>query len=70
MKNKETNLDVLRILCTNRDESLHRPTLKAQFHSFASNLEDDSLGPILSGRDTKAGGSWFGINTAGRVAFL
>jgi hypothetical protein len=31
---KETNLEVLRILCTNRDENLNRPTQKAHFHSF------------------------------------
>jgi uncharacterized protein with NRDE domain len=65
-----TNLEVSRILCTNRDEHLNRPTQKAHFHSFSSSLEGDPLGPILSGRDVQAGGSWLGINTAGRVAFL
>ncbi|KXN84332.1 hypothetical protein AN958_12747 [Leucoagaricus sp. SymC.cos] len=66
--------DYALILCTNRDEYLDRPTQDAHFHSFqsdqhplnASSVSDD----ILSGRDVKAGGSWFGLNRAGRVALL
>ena len=51
-----------RILCTNRDEYLARPTQNACFHG-----PDNG---ILSGIDLQAGGTWFGINRAGRVALL
>ncbi|KAF9527515.1 NRDE protein-domain-containing protein [Crepidotus variabilis] len=61
------------IICTNRDEFLDRPTQNAHYHSFASNSDpnlNDCSGPILSGRDVQAGGSWFGINKLGRAALL
>ncbi|KAF8157921.1 NRDE protein-domain-containing protein [Crassisporium funariophilum] len=58
------------ILCTNRDEFLARPTQPAHFHSFGPQAYPDSSGQVLSGRDELAGGSWFGINRAGRVALL
>ncbi|KAH8113482.1 NRDE protein-domain-containing protein [Phellopilus nigrolimitatus] len=55
------------ILCSNRDEYLSRPTVDAHFHSFGR----ESDAPFaLSGRDLQAGGSWFGINRAGRIALL
>lgn len=57
----------VRILCSNRDEYLSRPTVDAHFHSFGR----ESDAPFaLSGRDLQAGGSWFGINRAGRIALL
>ncbi|KAF5348592.1 hypothetical protein D9756_009614 [Leucocoprinus leucothites] len=66
--------DYALILCTNRDEYLDRPTQDAHFHSFLddpySPNSSSVSGNILSGRDAKAGGSWFGLNRAGRVALI
>ena len=59
-----------RILCTNRDEFLDRPTEDAHFHAFGEALAPGTLPPVLAGRDLQAGGSWFGMNRAGRVALL
>jgi len=57
-----------RVLCSNRDEYLARPTTPAHFHSFSS---PSPSAPILSGIDAQGGGSWFGINKEnGRIAFL
>ncbi|EDR12529.1 uncharacterized protein LACBIDRAFT_312042 [Laccaria bicolor S238N-H82] len=59
------------ILASNRDEFLDRPTQEAHFHSFENHAPNpESPGNILSGRDEKAGGTWLGINRAGRVALL
>ncbi|KJA23274.1 hypothetical protein HYPSUDRAFT_137965, partial [Hypholoma sublateritium FD-334 SS-4] len=58
------------ILCTNRDEFLDRPTEDAHFHAFGAALPPGAPPPVLAGRDLQAGGSWFGINRAGRVALL
>ncbi|KAH9949783.1 DUF833-domain-containing protein [Amylocystis lapponica] len=59
------------IMCSNRDEFLSRPTTKAHFHSF-DNISDNPRGEgsVLSGRDLLAGGTWAGINRAGRIALL
>ncbi|KAI0079492.1 DUF833-domain-containing protein [Panus rudis PR-1116 ss-1] len=63
--------DYALILCSNRDEFLSRPTAPAHFHSFEEVGKDPgSDGFVLSGRDLKAGGTWLGINRAGRVALL
>ncbi|KAF6747865.1 NRDE protein-domain-containing protein [Ephemerocybe angulata] len=62
--------DYALILGNNRDEFLDRPTQNAHWHSFDQSLHDDDGGNILSGRDEQAGGSWFGVNKAGRVALL
>ena len=64
------------ILCTNRDENLNRPTIDAHFHNFGpitpdgGDHNDQESGTVLSGRDAKAGGTWLGINKAGRIALL
>ncbi|KAF8887161.1 NRDE protein-domain-containing protein [Infundibulicybe gibba] len=59
------------ILCTNRDEFLTRPTQDAHFHSFDDKATAVAVsGSVLSGRDEIAGGSWFGINRAGKIALL
>ncbi|KAJ7019443.1 DUF833-domain-containing protein [Mycena alexandri] len=61
------------ILCTNRDEYLERPTLPAAFHSWGPHEgEAEETEPrVLSGRDTQAGGTWFGLTpTSGRIALL
>ena len=66
------------VLCFNRDEILnrcrtppthrsivthvHRPTKPAHFWTDAPN--------ILGGRDEVRGGTWLGVSTAGRFAFL
>jgi len=60
-----------RILCSNRDEYLSRPTVRAHFHSFEGLGEDRSgEGIVLSGRDLLAGGTWAGISRPGSVALL
>ncbi|TEB40081.1 hypothetical protein FA13DRAFT_1751192 [Coprinellus micaceus] len=61
--------DYALILGENRDEFLDRPTQNAHWHNFDQDLENAEEG-ILSGRDVKAGGSWFGLNKDGRVALL
>jgi uncharacterized protein with NRDE domain len=63
------------IMCTNRDEFLNRPTEDAKFHSFGHESVGNGDGDaqranILSGLDDRAGGAWFGLNTAGRIALL
>lgn len=66
-----------RVLCTNRDEYLSRPTEPAHWHTFES-LESTAFSGqnvledvhVLSGIDTRAGGTWFGINNRGEVALL
>ncbi len=63
-------LTTRRILCTNRDEFLDRPTEDAHFHAFGEALAPGAEPPVLAGRDLQAGGSWFGVNRAGRVALL
>lgn len=60
-------MGIFRILCTNRDEYLSRPTVNAHFHSFSQEPHENF---VLSGRDLQAGGSWFGVNRAGRIALL
>ncbi|KAI0059610.1 hypothetical protein BV25DRAFT_1828873 [Artomyces pyxidatus] len=69
-----THPDYALILCTNRDEYLARPTADAHFHSF-ENLDSTEerhpgAGSVLSGRDLLAGGTWFGLSRAGRLALL
>ncbi|KAJ3547054.1 hypothetical protein NMY22_g1813 [Coprinellus aureogranulatus] len=61
--------DYALILGENRDEFLDRPTQNAHWHNFGQDLQDVE-GDVLSGRDMQAGGSWFGLNKAGRVAIL
>ncbi|KAI1785538.1 NRDE protein-domain-containing protein [Ganoderma leucocontextum] len=59
------------ILCTNRDEYLHRPTAPAHWHSFGPfNADDSGQGSVLSGRDLLAGGTWAGLTRSGRLALL
>ncbi|EJU03309.1 DUF833-domain-containing protein [Dacryopinax primogenitus] len=65
------------ILCSNRDEFLHRATTHARFHNFEIKIpgDDDEATPekpgdVLSGRDLVAGGTWLGINRKGRIAVL
>ncbi|KAK2463381.1 hypothetical protein APHAL10511_004607 [Amanita phalloides] len=57
------------ILSSNRDEYLDRQTQNAHFHSFTIDSSDGG-GSVLSGLDKRAGGTWLGINRAGRVALL
>ena len=48
------------VVVANRDEFYERPTAAAGFWSDHPNL--------LAGRDLEAGGTWFGVNKAGRWA--
>jgi len=50
------------ILAANRDEYYERPTAEATF------WEDAPL--LLAGRDLRAGGTWLGITTKGRIAAI
>ncbi|OJT09950.1 hypothetical protein TRAPUB_13587 [Trametes pubescens] len=55
----------------NRDEFLSRPTSPAHWHAFEPISAVDNIeGPVLSGRDLKAGGTWAGLNRSGRLALL
>jgi len=48
------------IICANRDEFHDRPTQAAHYW--------ESIPDMLAGKDLRAGGSWLGINRAGRFA--
>ena len=50
------------IIAANRDEFHQRPTLSSHFW--------EEYPSILAGKDQTAGGSWMGINKAGRIAAL
>lgn len=50
------------ILAGNRDEFLDRPTRPAMFWPDRTN--------VLAGQDLRAGGTWLGVTTHGRVAAL
>jgi uncharacterized protein with NRDE domain len=52
------------IIASNRDEFFDRPALPLMRWQSASGQT------IVSGRDLKAGGSWFGLTPLGRVALL
>ena len=52
------------VIAANRDEFLDRPTLPlARWKTPAGQS-------IVSGRDLRAGGAWFGVTPGGRIAFL
>lgn len=51
------------VVAANRDEFFRRPTAEAEFWSAA-----DSGRSLLAGRDLQAGGSWLGVDRAGRFA--
>jgi len=53
------------VVAANRDEYFKRPTARLAWWSPGDGLPD-----ILSGRDLEAGGTWFGITAAGRMALL
>lgn len=50
------------ILAANRDEYYERPTAKAGFW--------EGVPGLLAGRDLRAGGTWLGITTSGRIAAI
>jgi uncharacterized protein with NRDE domain len=52
------------VIAANRDEFLNRPTVPLARWKTAQGHE------IVSGRDLRAGGAWFGITPGGRIAFL
>ena len=52
------------LIAANRDEYFDRPTLPLQrWHTAAGQT-------LISGRDQRAGGTWLGLSTTGRVAML
>lgn len=52
------------VIASNRDESFNRPTLPLQRWTSPSGET------VFSGRDVRGGGTWLGVNKAGRAAFL
>ncbi len=52
------------VIAANRDESFNRPTLPLQRWTSPSGQT------VISGRDVRGGGTWLGVNKAGRAAFL
>ena len=52
------------VIAANRDEYIERPTTPL------ARWETPSGETIISGRDLRAGGTWFGVTPGGRVAFL
>lgn len=63
-----TKIFYFRVIASNRDEFLSRPSLRAEWHSFDDQDKDAS---ILSGRDIIGGGTWLGIHKgSGRFGFL
>jgi len=57
---RNVRVDTPLVLAANRDEYFSRPTRPAHFW--------DDAPSVLGGRDLKAGGSWLGVDTAGRLA--
>jgi uncharacterized protein with NRDE domain len=52
------------VIAANRDEFLDRPTVPLARWKTPQGHD------IISGRDLRAGGAWFGITPGGRIAFL
>jgi uncharacterized protein with NRDE domain len=52
------------LIAANRDEFLDRPTLAL------TRWRTDTGSEVISGRDLRAGGTWLGVNPAGRIAML
>ncbi|KAG8772273.1 hypothetical protein FRC19_011228 [Serendipita sp. 401] len=61
--------DYALILLNNRDEFLSRPAESATVHHFGKKHSEEG-DEIISGLDTKAGGTWLGISRHGRLAML
>lgn len=57
---RDVRPDAPLVLAANRDEYFSRPTRPAHYWEDAP--------AVLGGRDLKAGGSWLGVDTAGRLA--
>lgn len=58
----QSHPDYKMVIAANRDEFYDRPTAPAAFW-------DDEPG-LLAGRDLRAGGTWLGITTKGRIAAI
>ena len=52
------------VIASNRDEFLNRPTLPLTLWKTSSGTD------VISGRDLRAGGTWLGLTTGGRIAML
>ncbi|HQS33083.1 MAG: hypothetical protein B7X59_01325 [Polaromonas sp. 39-63-203] len=52
------------VIAANRDEYIERPTTPL------ARWQTPSGATLISGRDLRAGGTWFGVTPGGRVAFL
>lgn len=53
------------VLAANRDEFFARPSAPLDWWTPAA-----ANAPVLAGRDLSAGGTWFGLSAAGRLALL
>lgn len=58
------------ILALNRDEFHARPTLPFHFWDEDDDEGGNNKNSILGGKDLRGGGTWMGITTTGRLAFL
>ena len=52
------------LIASNRDEAIDRPTAPLHRWTLPNGMD------VIGGRDLRDGGTWLGINTAGRVAML
>lgn len=55
------------VIAANRDEFFDRPTARLAWWQAGTSGSDL---PILGGRDLKEGGTWLGLNPAGRLALV
>lgn len=53
------------VVAANRDEFYDRPAARLSWWS-----PHEQAAPVLAGRDLQAGGTWLGLNAAGRMALL
>jgi uncharacterized protein with NRDE domain len=57
------------VLASNRDEFFHRPAAPLAWWQPEGAALGES-GPVLSGRDLSAGGTWLGLTRSGRLALV
>lgn len=61
--------DFALVLGANRDEFFERPTAPLAWWNTGDAAATQTR-PILAGRDLRGGGTWLGLNSAGRLALL
>jgi len=58
------------VIAANRDEFFDRPTARLAWWQAPADGASEPGMPILGGRDLKEGGTWLGLNPAGRLALV